>query len=178
MRPRKRLAILVLAVSMTSALALTQAVEARRRYHRARTGSEMIIGRWQGYREAMTTRPRHPINWEAVRARRESQRPYYQETAATTTQRRPDPGLTHDLTRSVDGALTERQVMRFRRLYADGQSRQALRSALGTPAQSEHGHDVWLIKRIEIDGKDHGRTGRFVAEYNSDGTAKPVRAEW
>lgn len=94
------------------------------------------------------------------------------------------PQSVYSETRSQDGTLTEKQVYKFREMYADGQSRQAMRSALGDPAEQYWDRDVWKIQRLGIDGKPSGEFGRFEAKYDwgnggwDGATTKPPRAEW
>lgn len=134
--------------------------------------------------------------WERRRVRRIRRAYRYRPVSYSTNSSNPisqqsrrrveQPSIETDYsdTRSADGTLTEEQVYRFREKYADGQSRQAMRSALGEPSAQYWDRDVWRIKRNGLDGKPSGEFGTFEASYEWgkggwDGPTKtPPKANW
>lgn len=90
------------------------------------------------------------------------------------------PAVSYNQTRGNNGTLTEDNIYQFRQQFADGQSRQAMRSALGEPAETRMwgSEEIYKIQRIGIDGKPTGKYGEFRVKYGGDGRAFAPIASW
>lgn len=185
---RRFLPLVLLAGIVGATLAETEAEAYRRRYRVNKgLGAEMMAERWSGYRRAMLSsrsRPRLSYNPVSFSSREQSSRP--RSRVAQQSQQQPPiaAATNYATTRTNSGVLSEQNVYNFRRQFADGQSRKAMRSALGEPAEHTWNKDVWKIERIGLDGKKSGEFGTFEATYDwGDGgwqgsTTNPPKANW
>lgn len=179
----KRRLLLAGMLIIVGVVAVAESATSRRRW-RDGTAVERMTGEgWGKYREAMRAARRdRPV----MRAARRDRPVYYQPTSTPQTyqsgasiQFQPN----HRATRSNNGRLTERQVYTFRETYDQRQSRQAMRSALGEPAESTLTKDRWRIAQTDIYGKP-AEDGWFEADYGMTGinwdsqTVRPPTASW
>lgn len=175
MKRRKSLLLFLAAGVVLSGIIATQEGAETRRFWRDRTPSDRLVGEyWPRYRRAMLSRSRQsyyrPTSTRIQRSRLATQASRSQVNYATT--------------RTNTGVLSEQNVYNFRRQFADGQSRQAMRSALGEPAEHTWNKDIWKIQRIGLDGKPSGEFGTFEASYDwgnggwDGSTTNPPKANW
>lgn len=182
---KRRTVLLVLAAGVVSVLAWQSGAEGYRRWH-GRSAADMMTGEhWGRYRRAMVARPSYrPLSFRTNPGRVVARSRVVGEIrAAQTSQPRNTQNL-YAATRTNSGVLTEQNVYNFRQQFADGQSRKAMRSALGEPAETTPDKDVWKIQRIGLDGKPSGEMGTFEARYEwgnggwDGSTVSPPTANW
>ncbi len=113
--------------------------------------------------------------------RRQPRRTDHQNAIATRPTAAPsDP---YAQTRGRNGRLTEDNIHAFRSQFDGRQSRQAMRAALGEPAEHTLTGDRWRISQTDIYGKP-AEDGWFEADYGTFGvnwdskTVRPPTAKW
>ena len=179
----KRRALLTGLFAIGATVALADPAQAIRPTRRGRMRGWWTRFRGEDRRPRISRRRSAEPRMERVSYTQPAQKPVRRDFAQY--KERPAPPDPYAATRSVNGRLTEDQVHTFRRKYDQQQSRQAMRSALGDPAEHTWGKDRWRIQRTDIYGKP-AEDGWFEADYGLQAplqgweakTVRPPKANW